>query len=559
VDIIGDAGPERYAAALSALLEDPASDAVLVMQCPTAIASSTDAARAVVSIIKGGATRDAQGKLVLTNWLGEEAPREARALFAAEAIPTFETPSEAITGFMQLVRHGRAQRELTRTPPARGPGGMSDTDRAAAELKRSLAAGTKVLSAAAAKSILGAYGIPVAQTLIATDPHEVAEHAHALLASNHACVVKILSRDISHKSDVGGVRLGLESAAAAEQAAREMIARVALVKPAAVIDGFMVEPMIRRPNAQEVIIGMSVDETFGPMILFGAGGTAVEVIQDRALGLPPLDMLLARQMIAETRISRLLAGYRDRPAADLDALAATLVQTSELIVHHPEIRELDINPLLVDEAGVIALDARMKIEDESIAPRRPLAIRPYPSEWEMRLDIAGLGPIDVRPVRPDDEERYRRFFAKVSPEDIRLRFFTARADFSHQLLARFTQIDYAREMAFVALSAEEQELLGVVRVTLDPDLVRGEYGILVRSDLKGRGLGWRLMDLLITYARKEGIAELSGFVLSENTTMLEMAREFGFEIRPVAGDATAREVVLDVSRATVAPASRAAG
>jgi acetyltransferase len=270
-------------------------------------------------------------------------------------------------------------------------------------------------------------------------------------------------------------------------------------------------------------------------------------------------MLLARQMIAETRISRLLAGYRDRPAADLDALAATLVQTSELIVHHPEIRELDINPLLVDEAGVIALDARMKIEDESIAPRRPLAIRPYPSEWEMRLDIAGLGPIDVRPVRPDDEERYRRFFAKVSPEDIRLRFFTARADFSHQLLARFTQIDYAREMAFVALSAEEQELLGVVRVTLDPDLVRGEYGILVRSDLKGRGLGWRLMDLLITYARKEGIAELSGFVLSENTTMLEMAREFGFEIRPVAGDATAREVVLDVSRATVAPASRAAG
>ncbi len=410
----------------------------------------------------------------------------------------------------------------------------------------------------AAKSILRAYGIPVAETLIAADPHQVAEHAKTLLASNRACVVKILSRDISHKSDVGGVRLGLESPAAAEQAAREMIARVAVAKPGAVIDGFMVEPMIRRPHAQEVIIGMSVDATFGPMLLFGAGGTAVEVIQDRALGLPPLDMLLARQMIAETRVSRLLAGYRDHPPADLDALAAALVQTSELVIQHPEIRELDINPLLVDESGVIALDARMKIEDEALSPRKPLAIRPYPSQWEKRLDVAGLGAIDVRPVRPDDEERYRQFFARVSADDIRLRFFTARAGFSHELLARFTQIDYAREMAFVALSPVEQELLGVVRVALDPDLVRGEYGILIRSDLKGRGLGWHLMSLLISYAREEGIAELSGLVLAENTTMLGMAREFGFETRSVPGDATAREVVLDLKRAAASPPTRAA-
>jgi acetyltransferase len=558
VDIIGDAGPERYKAALSALLEDPASDAILVLQCPTAIASSTEAARAVVGALKDAATHQTPSKLVLTNWLGEEAPRDARALFSAEEIPTFETPSEAITGFMQLVRHARAQRELTRTPPARGPGKTNGTASATAEIKQSLTSGTKVLSAVGAKSILRFYGIPVADTLIAADPHEVARHATTLLAGHPACVVKILSRDISHKSDVGGVRLGLESAAAAEQAAREMIARIAVAKPGAVIDGFMVEPMIRRPHAQEVIIGMIADETFGPMLLFGAGGTAVEVIQDRALGLPPLDMLLARQMIAETRISRLLAGYRDRPPADLDALAAALVQTSELIIHHPEIRELDINPLLVDETGIIALDARMKIEDQALFPRRPLAIKPYPAEWEMRLDVAGLGPVDVRPVRPDDEERYRRFFALVSPDDIRLRFFTARAGFSHQLLARFTQIDYAREMAFVALSPGEQELMGVVRVALDPDLVRGEYGILIRSDLKGKGLGWRLMDLLITYARKERIAELSGLVLAENTTMLGMAREFGFEIRPVPGDATAREVVLDVSRATATPPTRAA-
>jgi len=548
VDIIGDARPERYSASLAALLESAETDAVLVIACPTATVSLTDAAKAVVGVIADRKTANQRTRPVLTNWLGADAARDARKLFSASGIPTFETPGEAITAYMQIVRHARAQRELMSTPPARQFDGRCDRGHAAGQITTALAQRRTLLTAIEAKSIVGAYGIPIAESLVASDPTQVQRHAASLLAKHNACVVKILSRDISHKSDVGGVRLGLETATAAEQAAREMLERTARVKPDAKIDGFMVEPMIRRPNAQETIVGMSVDPTFGPMILFGAGGVAVEVVRDRALALPPLDLLLARQMIAETRICSLLAGYRDRPPADVDALAETLVRISDLVIAHPEIHEIDINPLLVDENGVLALDARIRVADPASSPRAPLAVTPYPSEWERSLEIAGLGQVDVRPVRPEDEALYLPFFAKVSPADIRLRFMTARKGFSHEFLARLTQIDYAREMAFVAVERSTGELLGVVRLILDPDLETGEYGILVRSDLHGRRLGGRLMQLLIEYARARAVKSITGLVLAENTTMLGMASELGFDIRLVEDDASVREVVLDLTQ-----------
>lgn len=546
VDIIGDAGPDRYTAAVSAVLEDPAADAILVIQCPTAITSALDNARAVVEVIERARLSKTHEKLVMTNWLGETAAEEARALFTSKGIPTFDTPSEAIAGFAQLTRHARATRELTRTPPAMRKGAPHDWSSASQEINEAIRSGQKLLSAVAAKSLLAYYGVPIAEAHVATNPEHVEMCATKVLAEGHACVVKILSAQISHKSDVGGVRLGLETAKAARQAATEMLNRARSTFPSAVIDGFMVEPMIRRPHAQEVIIGMTVDQTFGPMMMFGAGGVAVEVLGDRALALPPLDMLLARQLIEETRISRLLAGYRDRPPADLDALAAAVVNVSELIIRHPEIRELDINPLLIDENGIIALDARMKIEDETLSPRAPLAIRPYPNHWEKRLLIPALGNIEIRPIKPDDEASYRGFMAKLSQDDIRLRFFTPRRNMPHHMLARYTQIDYAREMAFVAMN-DADELLGVVRLTLDPDLIRGEYGVIVRSDLKGNGLGWQLMHHLIDYARAEKIKEVTGLVLAENNSMLKMARELGFAIKTLEDDTTVREVTLVLS------------
>ena len=546
VDIIGDADPARYQDALETILDDPESDAILVINCPTALASSTAVAESILATIERRKQAAKPSKPVLTNWLGDGASRDSRALFAARGIASFTTPGEAIDGFMQLVRYARAQEELMCTPPSLPEDLGLDTEAAHRTIAQVLAAGRAVLSEIEAKALLAAYGIPVVPTDVAGSPTEVGTVAAGWIREHGACVVKVLSDDLSHKSDVGGVRLGLERAEEARQAAEDILERVARLRPEARIKGFTVQPMIRRPQAIELIAGMSVDATFGPLLMFGAGGTAVEVVRDTAHALPPLDLNLAQDLMRQTRVWRLLQGYRDCPPADVGAIAEVLVRLGYLVARHPEIRELDINPLLADASGVIALDARVKVEDPARQPRVPMAIRPYPSEWETKANIAPVGAVRIRPIRPEDEALYAAFFARLTLEDQRLRFFCARPDLSHRLLARLTQIDYAREMAFVAVGKESGELLGVVRFVADPDYVKGEYAILVRSDLKGHGLGWRLMQHLIAYARAERLEELYGSVLSENTTMLKTARELGFRIEPEPGDATVRRVVLQI-------------
>jgi acetyltransferase len=530
VDIIGDAGPDRYAAALQTLLADESADALLVIQCPTALASSIENAKAVLKTIEDCRSSGQPSRPVLTCWLGDGDAQASRSLFEQSGIATFETPSDAIAGYTQIVKYARGQRELMRAPDGEEIEDATDDDAIRSKIAAALRAGRTMLTAIEASAIFRAAGIPTTSSRVAATPLEVEKAAQDILAQYTACVVKILSHDISHKSDVGGVRLGLESRAAARIAAEEMKSRIANVRPDAKLEGFVVEPMIRRENAHEIIIGMTEDHTFGPLIMFGAGGTAVEVIKDSALALPPLDRLLARQLIGETRISRLLAGYRDRPAANMEALADCLVRISNLVVQHPEIRELDINPLLADENGVIAVDARIRVADNSISPRLPLAIRPYPEKYKTEFAVEGVGAVDVRPVHPSDEALYEKFFSLISPDDVRMRFFTPRVSLSHAFLARLTQIDYAREIAFVAIARETGDLLGVVRLVLDSDLERGEYGILVRSDLKGKGFGWKLMNHLIDYSRQEGIKEITGLVLAENTTMIGMARKLGFSV-----------------------------
>ena len=544
VDIIGDAGPQRYADALQAVLADPGCDAVLAINCPTALASSTEIAHRAV-----GTWRAAHSaKPLITNWLGDGAATEARRTFASAGIATFETPAGAVRGFMQLVRHGRAQQELMRTPPAMPPDGAPDTSAVQTTIDAALSAGRSILSEIEGKAILEAYGIPVVPTIsTAADPTAAGQAALPLLASGDSVALKILSDDISHKSDVGGVHLGLASRSDVETAAKAMLERVLAVLPDARIAGFTLSPMIRRPHAHELIAGMSVDANFGPLIMFGAGGTSVEVVADTALALPPLDLTLARDLIGRTRIARLLAGYRDRKPADNDAIAHVLVKISALVCRHPEIRELDINPLLADESGVIALDARIRIADAKREPRIPLAIKPYPSEWERGSTLPGIGDVVLRPIRPEDETLYAAFLARVTQADLRLRLFAPTKDLSHKFLARMTQIDYAREMAFVALSKDTGKLLGVSRFAADPDYVRAEYAILVRSDLKGQGLGWTLMRQLIDYARATGINEIFGSVLAENTNMLTMCRELGFRIEVEPGDASLRHVRLTMA------------
>jgi len=545
VDIIGDAGPDRYKTAMSALLAAPETEAVLVMNCPTALASSESIARAVIEAVneRPGGRRVP----VVTNWLGSVASAKARDMFAQNDIPTFETPRQAVRGFMHLVHYSRAQKELMRAPPMLQRPLSFDSQAARDQIDDVLRAGRSMMTEPEAKKLLECYDIPVVPAFTVGTPDEVREAASEILKDYPAVVLKIVSEEISHKSDVGGVRLDISSAERAGQVAREMLDRIGAARPDARIDGISVQPMIRGKLAHELIVGMTEDNTFGPVILFGAGGTAVEVVKDTAMALPPLDLKLAEDLIRETRISRLLKGYRDRPAADIDAIALTLVKVSYLVAQHPEIRELDINPLRGDENGAVALDARVVLARQAETPRTPMAIRPYPHDWERTTTLEGWGEVFIRPIRPDDEQLYEQMIHRMDRNDLRLRFFSPQKHMSRKFLARLTQIDYGREIAFVALTPSEQEMLGVVRFFADPDYRRAEYAVMTRSDLKGRGLGWQLMRHLVDYAKAEGLEQLHGSVLSENVTMLRMCRELGFKTRHDPDDPTTFQVVLPLN------------
>lgn len=550
IDIIGDAKPTRYAAAMDAALARGKADAILVINCPTALASSTDAAQAVIDTV---ARHKSRGSVppILTNWLGEAAVAEARARLRNAGIPSYESPADAIKGFGYLWQYTKAHDSLMRTPPRDADLSTVDTEKVQSILRNAAAAGRSLLTEPEAKGVLAAYGIPTVLTRVAQSAQEVETIARALLEQSPSVAVKILSEDISHKSDVGGVRLGLRSPQEARIAAQEMHARISELRPEARLQGFTIQPMIVRPNAHELLMGVFDDPLFGPTILFGAGGTATEIIQDTAAALPALDVQLARDLIEQTRIFKLLRGYRNEPPADLDAIAGSLVRLSQLVIDCPAVRELDINPLLADNNGIVALDARVRIEPdeaEKTGPNPRLAIRPYPNQWEASVKTSGGARIFIRPIKPVDEHLYQTFIERLSPEDIRFRFLTPRKEFSHRFIARFTQIDYARAMAFVALSEDQQELLGVVRLAADPDYVSAEFAIIVRSDLKGQGIGWELMQHLIQYADAEGLRILHGSVLAANTGMLQISSELGFDIAADPDDPALYKVRLDLPR-----------
>ena len=361
--------------------------------------------------------------------------------------------------------------------------------------------------------------------------------------------LKILSPDVTHKSDVGGVALDLADDAQVRAAAEQMLARVRVAAPAARLDGFAVQEMVRRPRAHELIVGASEDTQFGPVVLFGQGGTATEVIADRALALPPLNMRLAHDLMAQTRVHRLLRGYRDWPAADLDAVALVLLKVAQLVADCAEVTELDINPLLADEHGVIALDARLRVAVAGQRAAERLAIRPYPKELEEEVTLADGRRLWLRPIRPEDEPALVAAFRKLSPEAVRLRFFAPLKELTHQAAARLTQIDYDREMALVLAehgSAGAADLYAVARIAADPDNERAEFALTVRDDMAGRGCGTLLMHRLIAHARRRGVSEIFGHVLRENSRMLAICRRLGFreEAEPEAPWVTVARLAL---------------
>jgi acetyltransferase len=526
VDIIGDAPVARYVDTLKVLGDCEEADALLFIHAPTAIVDADTIAAACVPVIQ------AARRPVLSCWLGVAAVEDAWRRFTQAGIASYHTPEEAVRAFVHTVTYRRNQEQLMEAPPSQDGDTPPDRDTARAVIRTALAAGREELSEPESKRLLAAYGIPVVRTAMVST---VDAAIGAAAEIGYPVVVKIVSPQISHKSDVGGVALDLDSADEVRAAATAMLRRARKLHPAVEVDGFSVQSMVRRPHAQELIAGVATDAQFGPVILFGHGGVAVEVIGDRAVALPPLNEPLARALVERTRVARLLAGYRDRPAADLRALYGVLVALSQIVIDLPEVAELDINPLLADDGGVLALDARVRIaRSEARRGEARLAIRPYPRELEETHSWQDRELL-LRPIRPDDEARHLAFLQGLDPEDIRMRIFSIRREIARSELARLTQIDYEREMAFIALVTRpdgEAETIGAVRALTDPDNAHAEFGIIVRSDLKGRGLGRLLMDKMIRYCRERGTGELVGDVLRENTGMLKLIRSLGFEVLP---------------------------
>ncbi|MEO6407521.1 MAG: bifunctional acetate--CoA ligase family protein/GNAT family N-acetyltransferase [Burkholderiaceae bacterium] len=539
IDIIGDAPVERYTATLRALLDARDAGTVLFMHAPTAIVRSEDIARACAPLAREAADR------LMACWLGGAGVAEARRIFEEAGIPGYETPEEAVRAFAMLASYQRNQALLTEAPGA-SDAAAPDRAKARAVIDAALEGGREMLDELEAKALLKAYGIPVVPTVAVAPGADAAIDAARDIG--YPVALKILSPDISHKSDVGGVALGLADAAALRLAADAMLERVRALKSTARIVGFTVQAMVHRPYAQELIVGASVDPVFGPVVLFGQGGTAVEVLADRAIGLPPLNRVLARDLVSATRVARLLAGYRDHPPARIEAICDVLVAVSQMLADLPELAELDINPLWADADGVIALDARLRCSRAAGAGTARFAILPYPSELAETLTWQGR-QIVVRPIRPEDEAQHRAFASKLAPEDLRLRFFSIRRELPRSELARLVQIDYEREMAFVALEPQPDgttRTLGVVRAVADPDNVEAEFAIILVADAQGRSLGHLLLDKMVRYLKDHGTQRLVALVLRENRAMRQLATRNGFRADAAQSDNTTQRYVLEL-------------
>ncbi|MFL6570773.1 MAG: GNAT family N-acetyltransferase, partial [Burkholderiales bacterium] len=525
IDLIGDAPPERFAEATAAALADPGVDAVLAMYSPVAVTEPADAARAVVEAAKGSR------KPVFAAWLGSINPNETRAYLESQGIPNFYTPENAVEAFSFLCAYRRNHAQLLQVPAAlERKAEEPQPDFATVEAIHGRAAdeGRALLTPTEARDLLSAFGLPVPRSVLARTRETAIAAAREI---GFPAVLKIHSVDISHKSDVGGVRLNLQNADMVASAFDDILRHASALRPKARIEGVLVQPMLRFPHAREVLIGIATDTVFGPVISFGAGGVAVEAVRDTALALPPLNAMLARDLMERTRVYRLLAGYRDVPPADLDALAAILEGVSRIICALPWVKEMDLNPVLAHAAGAVVADARVLI-DPTLREPPPryghMAIHPYPAELEGEIVLRDGSRLPVRPIRPDDVGQERRFFEALSERSRYQRFMQYLRQLPPQMLARFTQLDYDRELALVALD-NRAEFVAVGRYGPNPDGVSAEFALTVADAWQGKGLGQALLQRLCEAARHAGYQALYGTILSANREMLELASHFGFE------------------------------
>jgi acetyltransferase len=523
VNLFADATAARYVDALDPLLADAGVDAIVAINTPSAIGDTLAAASAVANRLAR------EHKPVAAVWLEESSRDETRRVFANRRIPFHEGPGEAIEALMQLVRYRRNQDMLMETPASVPELFQRDADRAREIVRHAIADGRDWLSEPEAKQVLMAYCIPVVPADDATTPEQAAE-----VATRIGFPVSIRTSGYAGTGEVravsAGIALNLESPEAVEAAARRLVQKYHEQHPGAPFPGFTVRAHVRADHHHELRLGIVVDASFGPLVLFG---DVAQVAQDQAIGLPPLNLNLARRLITESRVEPLLQGYGDRPAANLDEIAEALVKLSQIAAEIAEINEVDINPLLADAQGVVAVAVRIRVLPADKPADARLAIRPYPSELEKRVKTRDGRTLLLRPIRPEDEPTFHEFVRRQSPEDKRLRFFSHVKELNHRMAARLTQIDYDREMALILLDpqAATPEILGVMRISTDADGARAEYAGAVRNDLKGQGLGRLLLEEIIEYCRQRGIREVWGEVLAENKPMLRLVRQLGFSVR----------------------------
>jgi acetyltransferase len=524
VDILGDADSERYRAATEIVLADSNVDALLVLLTPQAMTDPTACAEGVIAA--AGPSR----KPVLACWMGQNLVKGGRQRFAEAGIPHFTSPEGGVDAFGYLASYHRNQKALLQAPAPLSRRHEPDVDGARLIIEHAISEQRRTLSNAEAKAVLSAFHIPTSPTINANSA------AEALVAAESVglpVAMKINSPDITHKSDVGGVRLNIREPLSVRTAFREMIDSVKSHVPDARLNGVSIEPMLERPHAREIMVGIANDPVFGPVISFGAGGTAVEVFADNQVALPPLNDYLSRELINGTRAAQLLKKFRNQPAVDVGQLTRVLQRASEIACELPEVRELDINPLLVDDQGVIAIDARVVVAPPRVSTARygHMAIHPYPPKLQVSWQLADGTDVLVRPIRPEDAEIEQYFVQNLSPESKYFRFMQSLDKLTPMMLARFTQIDYDREMALVAVINEhsaQARIIAVARYVSNPDGQSCEFALTVADAWQKRGIGSQLMQRLMTVARERGIEIMEGEVLSNNVKMLRLCERLGF-------------------------------
>lgn len=525
LDLRDDASIDRYIKALNILLQSQDIDALMVIHSPGAAAPGTESARALIEVTR----QHPRGKYItlLTNWCGEFSSRQARHLFSEAGLPTYRTPEGAITAFMHMVEYRRNQKQLRETPSL--PDNLkANTATAHTLLQQALAAGATSLDTHEVQPVLQAYGLHTLPTWIASDSAGAARIAGQI---GYPVALKLRSPDIQHKSEVQGVMLYLRTATEVQQAADAMLDRVRMTWPQARIQGLLVQSMANRAGAQELRVVMEHDPLFGPLIMLGEGGVAWRPEEQAVVALPPLNMNLARYLVIQGIKKRKIRARSALQPLDIVGLSQVLTQVSNLIVDCPEIRRLDIHPLLATKNTFTVLDVTLDIAPFTADNERRLAIRPYPHHLEEWVEMKNGERCLFRPILPEDEPQLRQFISQVTKEDLYYRYFSEINEFTHEDLANMTQIDYDREMAFVAVrQGKKEDILGVTRAISDPDNIDAEFAILVRSDLKGLGLGKRLLEKLIAYTRDHGFQQLNGITMPNNHGMIALARKFGFDI-----------------------------